>query len=246
MRLILLGTSGYHPSETRHTACLLLPASGAMLDAGTGMFRAAQYLEVPTLDIFLSHAHLDHVVGLTYLLSVHWLHQLDRVSVHAEPEKLAAVRDHLFSEAIFPKLPVMELRALEPEVVLPDGVRVSHFPLEHQGGSRGFRLDWPGRSMAYVTDTTADPSAAYVKHLRGVDLLVHECYFGDDQAEWARRVGHSHASAVAQVAQQAGVKRLVLVHINPLAPPSNPLGLDAARRIFEPIELGHDLMEIEF
>lgn len=246
MKLILLGTSGYHPSETRHTVCLLLPACGAMLDAGSGMFRAAQYLEGPTLDIFLSHAHLDHVVGLTYLLSIHSLHQLDRVTVHAEPDKLAAVRDHLFSEAVFPKVPAMELRALEPEIVLSDGARLSHFPLEHQGGSRAFRLDWADRSMAYVTDTTADPTAAYVEQLRGVDLLVHECYFGDDQAELAPRVGHSHASAVAQVAQQAGVKRLVLVHINPLTPLTSALGLDAARRVFEPIELGHDLMEIEF
>ncbi len=246
MKLILLGTSGYHPSQSRHTACLLLPACGAMLDAGTGMFRAGQFLETPTLDIFLSHAHLDHVVGLTYLFSVHTQHRLERVTVHAEPDKLAAVREHLFSEGLFPGRPAMELRALEGEVVLPDGARVGHFPLEHQGGSRGFRLDWPDRSMAYVTDTTADPQAPYVEHLRGVDLLVHECYATDEQAEWARRVGHSHTTAVAQVARQAGAGRLILVHINPLAPEVDPIGLDAARAVFERTELGRDLMEIEF
>jgi len=225
MKLVLLGTSGYHPTEKAHTACLLLPACGVMLDAGTGMFRAARFLERPALDIFLSHAHLDH---------------------HAEADKLAAVREHLFHERLFPGWPGMELCELGAEVKLSDGAQVSHFPLEHKGGSRGFRFDWPDRSLAYVTDTTADPQAPYVAHLEGVDLLVHECYADDQRAEWARSVGHSHASAVAQVARQAGVKRLVLVHLDPLSPLTDPPDLDAARRIFEPIELGYDLMEIEF
>lgn len=246
MKLILLGTGGYHPSDMRHTACLLLPACGAMLDAGTGMFRAGRFLETPTLDIFLSHAHLDHVVGLTYLFSVRALHRLERVTVHAEPDKLAAVHEHLFAERLFPGRPAMELRPLQSEIVLPDGARVRHFPLIHQGGVRGFRLDWPDRSLAYVTDTTADPLAHYVAHVRGVDLLVHECYAADDQAEWARQVGHSHTTAVAQVARQAGAKRLLLVHINPLAPAGDPIGLDAARAVFGQTEVGYDLMEIEF
>ncbi len=246
MKLILLGTGGYHPSQSRHTACLLLPACGAMLDAGTGMFRAGQYLETPTLDIFLSHAHLDHVVGLTYLFSVHALHPLERVTLHAEPDKLAAVREHLFSEGLFPGRPAMEFCALKPEIVLPNAARLRHFPLVHQGGSRGFRLDWPDRSMAYVTDTTADLLAPYVEHLRDVDLLVHECYAADDQTEWARQVGHSHTTAVAQVARHVGAKRLILVHINPLAPADDPVGLNAARAVFARTEIGHDLMEIEF
>jgi len=246
MKLVLLGTSGYHPTEKAHTACLLLPACGVMLDAGTGMFRAARFLERPALDIFLSHAHLDHVIGLTYLFSVQRLHPLQRVRVHAEADKLAAVREHLFHERLFPGWPGMELCELGAEVKLSDGAQVSHFPLEHKGGSRGFRFDWPDRSLAYVTDTTADPQAPYVAHLEGVDLLVHECYADDQRAEWARSVGHSHASAVAQVARQAGVKRLVLVHLDPLSPLTDPPDLDAARRIFEPIELGYDLMEIEF
>ena len=71
MKLILLGTTGYHPNDRRQTPCLLLPECGVMLDAGTAMYRAGEYLATPELDIFLTHAHLDHVIGLTYLFSVH-------------------------------------------------------------------------------------------------------------------------------------------------------------------------------
>jgi ribonuclease BN (tRNA processing enzyme) len=246
MRLILLGTTGYHTNDRRHTPCLLLPECGVMLDAGTATYRAAEYLTGPELDIFLTHAHLDHVVGLTYLFSVIRVHPLSRITLHAMPEKLAAVEEHLFSDALFPARPPMECRPLEERFTLAGGGRLTHFPLVHQGGSIGYRLDWPGHSMAYVTDTIADADAAYVAKLRGVDLLVHECYFPDAQAQWATTTGHSHTTPVAQVAQRAGVKRLVLVHLNPLSTADDPIGLDVARAIFPNTTLGEDRMELEF
>ena len=246
MKLLLLGTTGYHPNDRRHTPCLLLPECGLMLDAGTATYRAAEYLTTPTLDIFLTHAHLDHVVGLTYLFSVMRAHQLKRTTLHALPDKLAAIEEHLFSKALFPARPPFECRPLEETFALAGGGRLTHFPLEHQGGSIGYRLDWPDHSMAYVTDTTADVQAAYVETIRGVDLLVHECYFADDQADWARKVGHSHTTNVAQVAKRAGVRRLVLVHLNPLSTADDPIGLDVAQAIFPNTILGEDRMELDF
>jgi len=217
-----------------------------MLDAGTSMYRAGEYLAGPELDIFLTHAHLDHVVGLTYLFSVLRAHPLRRVAVHALPEVLAAVDRHLFSEPLFPARPPMAFQPLEASFGLAGGGRLTHFPLVHQGGSVGFRLDWPGRSMAYVTDTTADAGADYVQKLRGVDLLVHECYFPDSEAAWATKTGHSHTTPVAEVARRAGVNRLVLVHLNPRSTADDPGGLDAARAIFPNTILGEDRMELEF
>ena len=99
MRLVLLGTTGYHPNDQRQTACLLIPECGVMLDAGSGMYRAAEYLETSELAIFLSHAHLDHVIGLTYLFDLVFQHPLDRVTVYAEAAKLA-IEEHLFAALI--------------------------------------------------------------------------------------------------------------------------------------------------
>lgn len=244
MKLILLGTSGYHPTEDRHTACIMLPEVGVVLDAGTAMFRVREYLITNTLDIFLSHAHLDHIVGLTYLLGILYGKNIDRITVHGAAEKLEGVREHLFSEALFPVEPFFDFRVLDSDVKLPSGGRLSLFPLTHPGGSLGFRLDWQDRSMAYVTDTTV--SADYVEKLRGVDLLVHECYFPDGYEERAAATGHSCVTPVAELARSAGVGRLILVHINPLATEKDLAKLEVAKEIFPSTQLGVDRMEIEF
>lgn len=246
MKLILLGTTGYHPNNRRHTACLMLPEAGIVLDAGTAMFRVRDYLVTPQLDIFVTHAHLDHIAGLTFLIDVLWQSGCPRATVHASAETIRAVNEHLFAEALFPVKPPCDFLELNQPVPLSLGGTLRPFAVDHPGGALAFRLDWPDRSMAYVTDTTARKDADYIEQIRGVDLLVHECYFDDSMSEWAKTTGHSAITAVAEVARAANVGRLVLVHLNPMIDAVDPVGVEVARKIFPATELGEDLAEIEF
>lgn len=137
---------------------------------------------------------------------------------------------------------------MEPtERIEGDGTLTS-FPLPYREGELcfGFRLDRQGRSLAYVTDTCADPGAPYVEELRGVDVLLHECYMPDDEPDLARRIGHSHITPVAQVAAEAGVGRLVLVHLNALRPEAGEPELDRGHTVFPATQVAFDRMEIEF
>lgn len=246
MKLVFLGTTGYHPNDRRQTACLMLPEMGIVLDAGTGLYRVNDYAVTPHLDIFITHAHLDHVIGLTFLLDIMFARTYERVTVHAMPEKIEAFKSFLFAEPVFPVLPKCEFRPLAKSVALPEGGKLTYFPLKHPGDCVGFRLDWPDRSMAYVTDTTATPNAPYIPLIRGVDLLIHECYFPDGMTEMAELTGHSCITEVAQVAQQAQVGRLMLVHVNPLSIEDDPVGLPTARKFFAKTEIAEDRQTIEF
>jgi ribonuclease Z len=246
MKLVLLGTGGYFPTSRRQTACLMLPEIGVVLDAGTGMCRIGNYLQTERLDIFLTHAHLDHVAGLTYLVNLVPPEVLARTTVHAVAAKLVAVREHLFADAIFPVAPQFHFATLTGTCPLAERGKLEHFPLVHPGGSVGFRLDWPGHSLAYVTDTTAALDAKYLHNIRGVDLLVHEAYFANDKENVAAKTGHSSLLAVAQLAAAANVGRLVVAHIDPQIVSNDEFDIMAARQIFANLQIGEDGMEFEF
>jgi ribonuclease BN (tRNA processing enzyme) len=246
MKLVLLGTGGYFPTRRRQTACLILPEIGVVLDAGTGIRELKRHLATDRLDIFLTHAHLDHIAGLTYLLVVAPQEVQSRTIVHGDAAKLAAVREHLFAEPVFPVMPGFQFQPLAERVELPQGGTLTHFALQHPGGSLGFRLDWPDSSLAYVTDTTAKPGAPYIENIRGVDLLIHEAYFPTSENDWPALTGHSSLDAVAALAAEAGVGRLVLVHIDPLIEDDGAFDLDAARQFFPRLELAQDEMELDF
>jgi ribonuclease Z len=205
-----------------------------------------QYLETDHLDIFLSHSHLDHISGLTYLVNLVPANVLARTTVHGEPAKLTAIREHLFAEPIFPVTPPFRFEALQESFALPRAGRLTHFPLAHPGGSVGFRLDWPGHSMAYVTDTTASTSAPYLENIHCVDLLIHEAYFAKDVNDIPARTGHSSLDRVAEVAGAANVRRLVIAHIDPKITDDGAFDLPAARRVFANTEIGVDEMELDF
>ena len=107
MRFTFLGTSGYHPSAVRHTTGLAVPEIGVLFDAGSGTFRVPEVFDAnpgdeKPLDIYLTHAHLDHIIGLTFFIV--WMEQqrFGRVRVFARQEVHDAVDEHLFSDLIFP------------------------------------------------------------------------------------------------------------------------------------------------
>jgi ribonuclease BN (tRNA processing enzyme) len=224
----------------------MIPEAGIVLDAGTAMFRVRDLLRIDTLDLFLSHAHLDHVCGLTYLLGILYQKQMSRVTVHGAPEKLSAIEERLFTAPIFPVAPPFEFKPLEKLVPLANGGVLTHVPLGHPGGSVGYRLDWPGHSLAYITDTTAAEDAGYREFVHGVNVLVHECNFTDSDCDLAILTGHSCTSDVARLAKAAGVDRLILTHVNPMAPEADPVDLATAQAIFPATSLAADEMTIDF
>ena len=245
MKFHFLGTTGYHPNERRQTACMMIPELGVIFDAGTGLFRARGLIQTRTLNIFMSHVHLDHSVGLTFLYDVLHEKKVDQVNVHVAADKIDAIKNHLFSKELFPVAPNFELVPLAPSVEV-SGARIDSTDLEHPGGSNGFRVTVDGSSLAYITDTTAKLDPSYLEFIRSVDVLVHECYFPDGFESQAQLTGHSCLTSVAQVAAQANAKALYLVHINPLNESSEPFDLSTVESIYPTIIVASDKSTVDF
>lgn len=262
MRLVLLGTGGFIPTESAQTACYFLPEVGVMLDAGTGLYRLPRYLQADELDIYLTHAHGDHTRGMAFLFASYVAHQLQAAPESVNESNIGGMVQHgnhrLHHASRFHATQTavdflakeyepyqMQWQVLGDSEPLPCGGTLTSFNVGHND-EVGFRLDWPGHSMAYVTDTTAKPDAVYLENIRGVDLLLHDCNGPDRLAGLMERIGHSHTSAVADLAARAGVGRLILVHHNPIAEWSIVPDLERAREIFPATDIGVDGMEVDF
>jgi ribonuclease Z len=217
VELQFLGTAGYHPTDTRQTNCIFLPHAAPdaafVLDAGTGMHRLVGEALPKRLHIFLSHAHLDHVAGLTFLLDVLYQQEAE-VTLHADEKTLDAVCNHLYNSPLFPLKWQHATQVLGAEQEI-EGVRVSTCELDHPGGSRAMRFDWSdGKSLAYVTDTVANER--YWSLIAGVQVLVHERNFKNGWEERAHASGHCTSAQALRAGMISDCKALFLTHFNPL------------------------------
>ncbi len=259
MILKCFGTAGYHPCEQRQTSCYYVPDLALSLDAGTGIFRlTAELRRAPraSIDILLSHAHLDHVAGLTFLLDTLAVTEVQHIRVIGHPEKLQAIQDHLYNELIFPVEPRMEFVPLRIESGHSGGkqsfqnngidYRIQWMNLDHPGGSLGYILESMGKRLAYITDTTGTVDSPYVDNLNDIDLLLHECNFDDKHRELAIKTGHSWQSAVVDLVARCRPKQTYLIHHNPLAELMNcPLSVGPRENALR-IAIAEDKQVIEF
>ncbi len=225
MKLIPLGTNGFIPTFGRHTMSFLVLTEKQclLLDAGTGVSRLMQpelrkLVEgYETLDIVFSHYHLDHTIGMSYLPAV-WPWGRVRVYGPARPlvssDPVSAL-EKLFGPPLFPatvdKLPVpVEIRSLTGTELALGEFELVFWRQPHPGGSIGVRI---GAEIAYMTDTSAEPSN--LQFASGVKLLLHELWLTDEEASGEKLAGHANLSSVAAFAQAAGPHRLMVVHHHP-------------------------------
>jgi len=248
MNIEFLGTAGYHPGEMRHTSCAYIPNAAPdcafVLDAGTGFFRLIGRPLPSQIKIFLSHAHLDHCIGVTFYLDlINSSATPCELTMYGSRECLDAVLG-IFDSPLFPVAFNGQSVALEPGGVLDvNGVGVSVHPLTHPGGALAYRFDWPEKSLAYVTDTIGDE--CYLEFIQNVDLLIHERNFSNDLRDLAVLSGHCTTDDVIRVAQRAQPKHLALMHFNPLEE-GELLDKDLLQRVFPNAVFARDGLVIEF
>jgi ribonuclease BN (tRNA processing enzyme) len=127
---------------------------------------------------------------------------------------------------------VKEVSAAGP-VTQDDNVKVSAVIVEHPPvkPALGYRFDFKDRSIAFSGDTA--PFEAVAKMAKGADVLVHEAmhvpaletYIRDEIAKGRpikfedmmahMKADHTPVEDVGRIAQEAGVKTLVLSHLVP-------------------------------
>lgn len=224
MRLTVLGCSGGIGSG-RHTTSLLVD-DDVLVDAGTGI-TTLDFEQLLKIDhVFLTHAHLDHVLGLPLLLdSVGDLREAPIV-VHALPEVLQVLSDHLFNWQLWPDFRRIPSEAapwlrFEPlafgEALTLEGRRFRPLPVNHVVPASGLHVASHAGSLVFSGDTTH--SEAFVEALNAIPDLRHliiETSFENALAGIARASKHHWPDSLAK--ELKGLKVAPEVWITHLKP----------------------------
>jgi ribonuclease Z len=298
LTVTFLGTAAAVPTVERNVASLAIAREGEtiLFDCGEGTQRQMMRYGVgfSFAEIFFTHYHADHVLGLTGLLRTMGLqdrsapvtlygprpagrmlgdcvtlgidrsrfpveivevkpgdrlrrdgydivvveadHRSDSLGYAlAEHERLGRFRPERARELGVPEGPLWGRLHQGETVTLEDGRTVG--PADLVGDPR------PGRTVVYSGDTR--PSRAVIAAARGADLLIHEATFGEDERGRARETGHSTAREAAQVAAEAGVRRLALTHVSARYGREAPELLEEARAVFPATIVARDGLTLD-
>jgi ribonuclease BN (tRNA processing enzyme) len=202
-----------------------------VLDAGSGIAHVEEHLDhgARRLDILLGHLHMDHIQGLGFFPP---LFDPD-VEVHlwgpASPTmRLAERLTRYLSPPLFP-VRLRELPGVVLHDVVPGRFEVGPFVVvadlvSHPGPTLGFRLEYDGVSMAYLSDHEPALGVAFPGPEKwtsgydlavGADLLIHDAQY--TAAEYPSRAGWGHSSFdhCLAFARHVGVRSLVTFHHDP-------------------------------
>jgi ribonuclease BN (tRNA processing enzyme) len=216
----ILGSGGFIPTGRRETSSLLLlpgdDETAVVIDAGTGIRRLVTHPELlegrSSIEIVLTHFHIDHICGLAYLTELVGEHQ---ITVRGPGAALYgtttfAILGRIFTQPLMP-VGLLEL-GVEVRDISPGEHEVGGLALRaarqdrHTDPTLGIRV---GDALAWCTDTEADAST--IELARGVRVLAHDAW-GPPAAP-----GHATPAEAAQVARDADVGSLVLIHVPPTA-----------------------------
>ena len=181
--------------------------------------------------IFISHPHWDHINAIPFFAPLYvqgnefelpGANQGDNTM----RELISAQMDGVYFPITLSEFAArVYFRDLEEESIEIDGISIETKLLSHPGKCLGYRINYNGRSICYITDNEMfmETSEFYSPHYErklaefcaDADCLITDTTYTDE--EYATKVGwgHSCVGKVADLAHAANVKTLYLFHHDP-------------------------------
>lgn len=215
-----------------NTSCLEVRCGPHLLilDGGTGLraLGAALKGETPLdADLFFTHSHIDHINGIPFFKAL--FNPDNRVRLwagHLKPEhSLKEVICAMMVAPLFPvPIDIFTAQATYGDFVAGEtltpkpGVTLRTAPLNHPNGATGYRVEYGGRSICYVTDTEhvpGRPDARILDLIAGADIVIYDSTYTDEEFPGYVSWGHSTWQEGVRLVEAAGAGRLVVFHHDP-------------------------------
>ena len=201
-----------------------------VLDAGTGIRTlGGKFLKenIREAHLLLTHTHWDHINGFPFFAPAYDPNR----SIHILAGHLKqhnGIREALSNQMDSPMFPV-PLEAMRANIRFEDfdagesfdlypDVRVRTAPLNHPNRATGYRIDYAGKSVCYVTDTEHVPGEFdnnILGLIDGADLVIYDSTYTEEEFVTKIGWGHSTWNEGVRLCKEAGAKQLAIFHHEP-------------------------------
>lgn len=201
-----------------------------IFDAGSGIRALGDELCANggrhNLDLFFTHCHYDHIEGLPFFAPLQDKRTRMRMwSGHLpKPDTRKMVKDYM-QPPYFPVGPdcfpaEIEFHEFSPgdELAADDSLRLRTVMLNHPGGAVGYRIDYEGKSICYVTDTEHVPGQHdqdILSFIDGAEVVIYDAAYDDDEFHDYVGYGHSTWQEGCRLCDMANAGQYVVFHHRP-------------------------------
>lgn len=248
-KLIFLGTATNVPDETHENTHMVLVGENRMvlIDGPANPYSRLKQANLPVeqlTDILMTHFHPDHVGGIPLLLMALGLSgRRDPLKIYANQHCMKFMQELLvayewenwhFFEVEFILVPEDNLYPLLDN----DDFVIYSSPVKHFIPALGIRIELKksGKIIAYSGDTA--PTESLFGLANKADVLIHEAA--------GESAGHSSARQAGQLANQANVGALYIIHYPVGEYPYQKLINDAAEEFNGKIVMTEDFDVLDF
>lgn len=195
----VLGVSG-GVADARSTTSFVLN-NDTLLDGGTGVCTLTFEQMLKIDKVLITHAHLDHIAGVSLMLATVIGHRTKPVKLYASSDVLDVLKTHIFNWQIWPDFsklpdensPILEFVPLDPgkPIAIDEHLSVESIPLTHTVPSYAYLIRAGKNSLCFCGDTrTTDQLWDRLNAIGGVDKLFIELSYPIEKQEIADVSGH--------------------------------------------------------
>ena len=201
-----------------------------ILDAGSGMrFLGNRLIREDTkkIDLFFTHCHHDHVAGMPFFAPFYRSkYKINIWSGHLRGKgQTKKIVEGYMREPFFPVGPEVfsakiQYEDFDPGDVLKpcSGVKIKTLELNHPGGCVGYRIEYKGRALCYITDyahTPGEIDQPLRDFVRNADMMIYDASYTDREFPDFASFGHSTWEEGLRICEDENVSRYCIFHHRP-------------------------------